>query len=118
MRNYLVCILTALALTSGCKKESYPSKDVSFLLINQTVADVNGKLFTMRDAEPLDSISFTVSANATRDLVWEDIRASGEGDFQIYLSEELNEHFGYFTSGVSTTPSYTISIGKNAINVQ
>ena len=42
----------------------------------------------------------------------------GEGSFQLYINEELNRRFGYFTNGVSLEGSFTITIEPDSIIVR
>ena len=115
MKYYLLYILFASTLVPACQEEGGYANEISFQIINQTTSDITGTLYAVQDTVPLDSIAFAVEANNTQTVSWTDFAASGEGDFQVYLSDEHQQRFGYFTNGVSTRPSFSITVQTDTL---
>lgn len=98
------------------------TKKVDFNITNALDRNVQGKIYTTSggatDLRRNDSIDFAVNAGEATTVTWKKFDSAGDGLFQLYVSEELNERFGYITNGVSPEGSFTITIEPDSIIVR
>lgn len=97
-------------------------KKVDFNITNALDRDVQGKIYTtsggLADLRRNDSIDFAVNAGKATTVTWKKFDSAGDGLFELYVSEELNQRFGYITNDVSLDGSFTITIEPDSIVVR
>ncbi len=103
----------------SCQDDDSFTKKVDFNITNALARDVQGKIYTTSDRVTgllkSDSIDFAVSAGEATTVTWKKFDSAGDGLFQVYVSEELNQRFGYITNDVSLDGSFTIIIESDSI---
>ncbi len=118
--KYFIGLLFISLLLSSCQDDDSFTKNVDFKVVNSLENDITGKIYTARgfvNTARLDSIDFTVNAGESVIVAWRKPVMRGDGEFQLYISEDMNTGFGYFTNGVSLDGSFALTVQPDTILV-